>query len=89
MGFDGEAVVRDGRVVVESVPFEDGRAVRVAVTPLDEPEIDRCPPQDLPPGEWLARVLRVAKEMGERHPHGPILTDYEMSREAIYADEGE
>lgn len=88
MAYDGAAVVRNGRVVVEGVPFEDGRAVRVAVTPLDEEPVDLRPPQELPPGEWIARVMRVAKEMGERHPHGPILTDYDMSREAIYADEG-
>lgn len=87
MSFDGQAVVEGGRVVLEGLPYEDGRAVRFEVTPVDEQEADRRPPSELTSEEWIARMQRVAKEIHALHPNSPILTDYEVSRDSIYEDE--
>lgn len=88
MAFDGETVMEGGRLVLEGLPYEDGRAVRVHVSPVEETSEDRKPPGELSPEEWVARMRRVAKEIHALHPDSPVLTDYEMSRESVYEEEG-
>ena len=74
-------------MVLEGVPYEEGQAVRVEVTPLRESEVDRRPPSELNSEEWIARMRRVAKEIHALHPNSPLLTDHEVSRDSIYEDE--
>lgn len=88
MGYDARAVVEDGRVVLEGLPYADGCAVDIQVTPANAPSPDLRPPSELSAEEWIERMHRVAREIHARHPDAPVLTDYEMSRESIYEDRG-
>lgn len=74
-------------MVLEGLPFEDGRTVHYEIAAVDEADVNRRPPSELTAEEWIARMRRVAKEIHALHPNSPILTDYEMSRESIYEDE--
>ena len=89
MGFDAQAVVEEGgRVTIIGVPYEVGRRVGVQVSLAHGTE-DAQEPSELPAEKWIEAFHKSLGEIHARHPNTPVLTEDAMSRDSIYADQGQ
>ena len=81
MAFDGEAVVKGGRLVLEGLPYEDGRTIRFHLEVPEDVNATRA-----------AQAVDVLDELAEylhrKYPDAPFLSDEAISRESIYKECG-